>query len=183
MRRRGPSSDVGAGKDSNIYLADRDNMGKFRPAPPIDTNIYQVVTGALAGQVYSTPAFFNGVLYYGAVGDTLKAFPMTNAKLATTSSSQSAVRLLPWDDAECLRQWNPERNRVGIGISNHVPPLRCCMPTMRQTWRMSFTTADRLPAGGTAFGNGNKYITPLIVNGKVYVGTPTGVAVFGILAQ
>jgi hypothetical protein len=31
------------------------------------------------------------------------------------------------------------------------------------------------------FGNGNKFITPMIVNGKVYVGTPSGVAVFGLL--
>ena len=31
------------------------------------------------------------------------------------------------------------------------------------------------------FGSGNKFITPMIVNGKVYVGTPNGVAVFGLL--
>ena len=31
------------------------------------------------------------------------------------------------------------------------------------------------------FGNGNKFITPTIVNGKVFVGTPNGVAVFGLL--
>src|SRR5205823_6324624 len=31
------------------------------------------------------------------------------------------------------------------------------------------------------FGTGNKFITPMIVNGKVYVGTTTGVGVFGIL--
>jgi hypothetical protein len=31
------------------------------------------------------------------------------------------------------------------------------------------------------FGNGNKFITPLVVNGKVYVGTLCGVAVFGLL--
>ena len=31
------------------------------------------------------------------------------------------------------------------------------------------------------FGNGNKFITPLVVNGKVYVGMPSGVADFGLL--
>ena len=35
--------------------------------------------------------------------------------------------------------------------------------------------------GRDQFGNGNKFITPTIVNGKVFVGTPTGVAVFGLL--
>ena len=31
------------------------------------------------------------------------------------------------------------------------------------------------------FGPGNKFITPVIVNGKVFVGTQTGVAEFGLL--
>jgi outer membrane protein assembly factor BamB len=35
--------------------------------------------------------------------------------------------------------------------------------------------------GRDDFGTGNKFITPMIVNGKVYVGTQTGVAVFGLL--
>jgi hypothetical protein len=35
--------------------------------------------------------------------------------------------------------------------------------------------------GRDNFGNGNKFITPLVVNGKVFVGTPSGVAIFGLL--
>jgi hypothetical protein len=31
------------------------------------------------------------------------------------------------------------------------------------------------------FGNGNKFITPVVSNGMVFVGTPNGVAVFGLL--
>ena len=31
------------------------------------------------------------------------------------------------------------------------------------------------------FGNGNKFITPIVVNGKVFVGTPNSVAEFGLL--
>src|SRR5580658_6445886 len=40
---------VGAGKDANIYLANRTNMGKFNPNN--NSQIYQEVTGALAGSV------------------------------------------------------------------------------------------------------------------------------------
>jgi hypothetical protein len=32
------------------------------------------------------------------------------------------------------------------------------------------------------FGNGNKYVAPMIANGKVYAATQTGVGVFGLLA-
>lgn len=35
--------------------------------------------------------------------------------------------------------------------------------------------------GRDHFGNGNKFITPVVVNGKVFVGTPNSVAEFGLL--
>jgi hypothetical protein len=35
----------------------------------------------------------------------------------------------------------------------------------------------------TPHGAGNRFITPMIANGKVYVGTTTGVGVFGLLAK
>jgi len=44
-----------------------------------------------------------------------------------------------------------------------------------------FFNSNQAPAGRDAFGPGNKFITPTIVNGHVYVGTTNGVAVFGLL--
>ena len=70
---------VGAGKDSNIYIVNRDNMGKFNPDN--DSAIYQEIDGALPGGMWSSPAYFNGVVYYGDQSDTLKAFTFSNAKL------------------------------------------------------------------------------------------------------
>src|ERR1700692_604728 len=62
---------IGAGQDGNIYVVNRDAMGKFNSSG--NSQIWQQVSGALA-QVFSTPAYFNGTVYYGDVGDTLKAF-------------------------------------------------------------------------------------------------------------
>jgi hypothetical protein len=39
--------------------------------------------------------------------------------------------------------------------------------------------STQAPGGADNFGAGNKFITPTIVNGRVYIGTQTGVAVFG----
>lgn len=172
---------VGSGKDTNIYLADRDNMGKFNPANnPMDSNIYQELPGAMAGLVYSTPAYFNGVLYYGADGDTLKAFPLTNARLATTPSSHSSVTFphpgpTPSISANGTQNgivWALESNLGSAGILHAYDPANLAHELYNSTQAAN---------GRDSFGNGNKFITPMIVNGKVYVGTQNGVAVFGLL--
>jgi hypothetical protein len=175
---------VGAGKDKNIYLADRDNMGKFNFAnmPMDDSNIYQELLGAMSGLVYSTPAYFNGVLYYAADGDTLKAFPLTNAKLATTPSSQSLVRFphpgpTPSISANGTQNgivWALESGLTSPGVLHAYDPTNLAH---------EFYTSNQAANGRDSFGNGNKFITPMIVNGKVYVGTQNGVAVFGLVSH
>jgi hypothetical protein len=173
---------VGGGKANNIYLADRDNMGKFNFAnmPVDDSNIYQEIRGVMAGPVYSTPAYFNGVLYYAADGDTLKAFPLTNAKLATSPSSHTAVTFshpgpTPSISANGTQNgivWALESGLANPGVLHAYDPANLAH---------EFYNSTQAANGRDSFGNGNKFITPVIVNGKVYVGTQNGVAVFGLL--
>ncbi|HTC75524.1 MAG TPA: hypothetical protein VK684_08120 [Edaphobacter sp.] len=175
---------VGGGKAKNIYLADRDNMGKFNFAnmPVDDSNIYQELRGVMAGLIYSTPAYFNGVLYYSSDGDTLKAFPLTNAQLATTPSSQSAVTFshpgpTPSISANGTQNgivWALESGLSNPGVLHAYDPANLAH---------EFYNSNQAANGRDSFGNGNKFITPVIVNGKVYVGTQNGVAVFGLLGH
>jgi hypothetical protein len=174
---------VGAGKDKNIYLADRDNMGKFNPANnPMDSNIYQELPNAMSGLVYSTPAYFNGVLYYAADGDNLKAFPLTNAKLATTPSSVSAITFphpgpTPSISANGTQNgivWALESSLTSPGVLHAYDPANLAH---------ELYNSNQAASGRDTFGNGNKFITPMVVNGKVYVGTQNGVAVFGLLSH
>ena len=65
---------MGAGKDHNVYVFDRDNMGKFDPDG--DNTIYQELLSALPDSEMAAPAWFNGTAYLGAVGDRIRAFPM-----------------------------------------------------------------------------------------------------------
>jgi hypothetical protein len=44
-----------------------------------------------------------------------------------------------------------------------------------------FYNSNEASSGRDYFGAGNKFITPMIANGNVYVGTPIGVSVFGLL--
>ena len=172
---------VGAGKDGNIYLADRGNLGKYNPSTSApDSNIYQQVSGQLAGPNFSTPAYFNGVLYYAAIGDSLKAFPLTNAKLATSPSSHSAATFR-YPGATPAVSANGAQSGIVWAVESHdsaAAVLHAYDPT---NLGHEYYNSNQAPSGRDSFGNGNKFISPLIVNGKVYIGTQTGVAIFGLL--
>ena len=80
---------VGAGKDGNIYLADRDNMGKFNPTD--NSNLYQELVGALPHGEWAMPAYFNTMLYYGGAAAPLQSFVFSNAVLVSSPSSSSSA--------------------------------------------------------------------------------------------
>ena len=165
---------VGAGKDTVIYVADRDNMGKFNPN---SDQIYQEIAGQLGGQVFSMPAYFNGTVYYGAVGDALKAFAMTSAKLASAPSSQSTHRF-GYPGTTPSVSANGATNGIIWAIENSGAILFAYDAT---DLTKELYDSDQAANGRDHFSGNGKFITPVIVNGKVYVGTPNSVAVFGLL--
>jgi hypothetical protein len=173
---------VAAGKDNHIYLGDRNGLGKFNSTTSDNSNLYQDISGVFTEGVFSTPAYFNGVLYYAAVGDVLRAFPITNAKLATSSSSQSATTFARPGATPSI-----SANGTGNGIVWAVESSTSS-PAVLHAYDATnlgneLYNSNEAANGRDSFGNGNKFITPMIVNGKVYVGTPTGVAIFGLLSQ
>ena len=164
---------VGSGKDAIIYVADRDNMGKFNANTD---QIYQEISGQLGGQVFSMPAYFNGTVYFGAVGDALKAFPIVSAKLAGVPSSQS-THSFGYPGTTPSVSANGTTNGIVWAIENNGAILFAYDATNLTTELYDSNQA----ANGRDHFSGNKFITPMIANGRVYVGTPTSVAVFGLL--
>jgi immunoglobulin I-set domain protein len=164
---------VGAGKDSLIYIVDRDAMGKFNATTD---QIYQEISGQLGGGVYSMPAFFNNTVYYGAVGDALKAFPVTAARLAAAPSSQSTHHF-GYPGTTPSISANGATNGIVWAIENSGAVLYAFDATDLTKELYDSNQA----ANSRDHFSGNKFITPMVVNGKVYVGTATSVAVFGLL--
>ena len=165
---------VGAGKDSNIYIVNRDNMGKFNAQN--NNAIYQEISGAIGG-VWSMPAYFNNTVYYGAVGDTLKAFPITNAMLAATPSVQSTNNF-PYPGTTPAVSANGTNNGIVWDVENSSPAV---LHAYNAATLQEIYNSNQAANGRDQFGNGNKFITPMVVDGKVFVGTPSGVAEFGLL--
>jgi Immunoglobulin I-set domain len=165
---------VGAGKDANIYVVNRDSMGKFNAGN--DNAIYQEIDAAVGGGVFSMPAYFNGTVYYGGVSDSLKAFPITNARLATAPSS-SSVAVYAYPGATPSVSANGSSNGIVWAVENGATGvLHACDAT-----NLATELYNSNQAGSRDQFSDNKFITPMITNGKVYVGTPTGVIVFGLL--
>jgi hypothetical protein len=165
---------VGAGKDANIYVVNRDSMGKYSPG---GGNAYQEIDGILGGSIFSMPAYFNNTIYFGPVGTSLKGFGIANAMLSTTPSSHTggtfsypgATPGISANGTANAILWAVE-NAGGAGVLHAYDAANLATELYNSN-----------QAGTRDHFSDNKFITPTIANGKVYVGTPTGVIVFGLL--
>jgi hypothetical protein len=166
---------VGAGKDGVIYVVDRNNMGKFNAGQDM---IYQELSEALNGAVYSKPAFFNNAIYYGAVSDSIRAFPITNAKLATSAASLTS-HTFTYPGATPSISANGTSHAILWAVENSNPAVLHAYDATNLATELY--NSNQASGSRDSFGNGNKFITPIVVNGKAFVGTPNGVAVFGLL--
>jgi hypothetical protein len=167
---------LGAGKDAIIYVVNRDSMGKFSSSA---NNIYQQINGQLVGPEFGMPAYFNNTVYFGSIGDNIKAFSLVNAQLVSTPASHTPGTFgspgsTPSISANGTANgilWAVENGTIAILHAYNAANLATEMYNSSQ----AANARDQV-------GQGNKFITPMIANGKVYVGTTTGVAVFGLLA-
>jgi hypothetical protein len=165
---------VGSGKDANIYVVDRDDMGKFNAGKD---NIYQQINGQLNGGVWAKPSYFNGTVYYGAVNDAIKAFPIVSGKLTTAPSSQSAHQF-GYPGATPSISANGAANGIVWAVENGGTAVLHAYDATNLTNELY--NSNQAANSRDQF-QGNKFITPVVANGKVYVGTPNSVAVFGLL--
>lgn len=168
---------AGAGKDSNLYLINRNSMGKFHAG---SNNIHQEISGALPGGMWAMPAYFEfeARLYYGPVGGPILAFEFQNGKLMTTPVAKTnnifgypgTTPSISSDGAANGIVWATEDSNPAILYAYDAT-------TLQELYDSNQAANDR-----DRFGVGNKFIAPLIVNGRVYVGTTRGVGVFGLLS-
>jgi len=179
---------VGAGKDLSIYVANRDDMGKFNAKG--NQNIYQEVPHAMQ-HAFSRPipAYFDGRLYYASTDDTLREYRFQNARLIAEPVSQTALKFGYPGSAPSISA-NGSRNGIVWAIENvkftydpgySIPAVLHAFDANNLAHELYNSNAA--PSGRDHFGAGNKFITPMIANGKVYVGTTDGVGVFGLLKE
>jgi hypothetical protein len=165
---------VGAGKDGRIYVVERDSMGGFNSSY---NDIWQQLDGVLPGGVWGTAAYFDGTVYYGDRHGTLKAFAIQDAKLVSPPSSQTATTFgypgtLPVVSADGTSNaivWAHENGTNAVLHAYDATDLS-----------IELYNSEQAPDGADRFGAGNKFIAPVVIDGKVFVGSESGVGVFGL---
>lgn len=166
---------AGAGKDGNLYIVNRNYLGKFNPN---GNTIYQELDGVLPGGLWSMPAYFDGRLYYGPVGQPILAFQFTNALLSGSPVARTS-NSFGYPGATPSISSNGTRNGIVWAAENTNPAV---LHAYNASSLAEIYNTNQAANGRDHFGAGNKFITPMIINGKVYVGTTTGVGVFGLLS-
>ncbi len=168
---------TGVGKGKTFYLMDRDNMGGY--ATGSDTNIVQFLTNAV-GVCLDNPAYFNHRLYHRTYNDFPKAFLISNGLFilppVTVGTNKSGFPGSPPTISA-----NGTNNAIMWAIDAAAYPtqgaaiLRAYDANNLATelYNSSLAGARDVPGGSV------KFTVPTVINGKVYVGTETALAVYG----
>lgn len=166
---------VGAGKDGNLYVVNRDSMGEFNAS---SNNIWQELDGVLGSGIWSTPAYFNGTVYYGPQGGSLLAFSVTNARLSSAPTSQTSTQF-EYPGTFPVVSANGTSDAIVWAYENAgTAVLHAYDATNLAT---ELYNSNQAANGRDQFGAGNKFIAPAVADGKVFVASANSVAVFGLL--
>jgi outer membrane protein assembly factor BamB len=189
---------VGAGKDRNIYVVDRDALGKFDSKG--NRNAYQFLAAAFPNLgcgrgVYGAPVYFDGMVYTEATGDVIRAFRLSQARFP--AQGETPVATMTTHASFCYP--GPPLSVSAAGSTNAI--LWAVENSTTQAVLHAYDAEDlqrelySSAASGTRdqFGPGSKYTPPTVANGKVLVATQAdnrvqpaqqnSIAVFGLLPR
>ncbi len=167
---------VNAGKDSNLYVVDRDNMGHYDASN--NSTLYQELAQSLPGGVWSSPAYFNSRVYYGSVGQKMRSFGISQAQLQAAPIQTTPTSFGYPGTTPSISAYGAA-NGIVWATENTSPAVLHAYDA--NNLATEFYNSNQAANSRDHFGNGNKFIAPTIANGKVYVGTQNSVGIFGLV--
>ncbi len=177
-----PHLAVATGKGNVIYVLDRDHLGG------VNGQLQAVKLGNDYG-VWGAPAYANGKIYYQDQNNVLKAFqfvldPATNTMVLTPSPVTQGLERMPYPNMTPAVSSNGGSNGIVWGVqangsSAELPSiLHAYDPNDLSHELYSSNLTPRDQAGAAV-----SFVTPIIVNGKVYFGTQNELDVYGLMPQ
>jgi len=174
-----PDEIVSAGKQGLIYVVNRLNMGKFNSQK---NNVIQTVRGS-AGGYWSSPAYWNNMIYYSGNQDFLSQYSLSQGLLSKSpvyqAPTQFAVGSTPSVSA------NGTTNGIVWAIERKLKDKGVFPPEVLHAYdgtKISNELYNTSQAGTRdVLGSGITFAVPTVMNGKVYVGTGNKLDVLGLL--
>lgn len=165
---------VSAGKEGRLYLLDRDNLGQMSGN---DANALQAQTGVI-NAMYSTPAYFNNLVYTASVGQPLTAlnFSYDGAGGARLVIAAQAPDAYGYPGAVPSISANGSAN----GLAWTIDPSGVLRASDASNLPSEVYNSGPESSGRDALGSVVKFSVPTITNGRVYVGTNNTVLGFGL---
>jgi len=172
---------IGGGKEGNMFLLDRDNMGGYGANfSPADSNAVQKFS--VGSAIFSTAAFFNNGLYVAAAGGSLKLYafnpgtgqfnPAPTSQSGTSFGFPGATPSVSAAGPSNAIVWAMNSNAYGTNNSGSRAAGPMILHAYDATnlgtelWNSAMAPSNRDTAG-----NSVKFTVPTVANGKVYVGT------------
>lgn len=165
---------VVCGKDQNIYILNRNNLGKFNR---LANKIYQEIPGATGEGAWSSVAYFNNSIYSAGAGSPLKRFQFDFSNpgkpfLDTTPAAQTSA---------------------SFGYPGFTPSISSNGSQDGIVWGCEYTSGQdavlhafdattliELYNSGSLLGAATKFAVPTVFGGRVYLGTANSLAAFGL---
>jgi hypothetical protein len=168
---------VCAGKEGKVCLVDRENLGHYNPAG--DSQIVQFITNAI-GVCLSSPAYFNGGVYYMAYKDSLKRFAITNGQLSTNPITKSVLVSGIYGASPTISANGTNNAIAWILLTDAFKTNGPAVLHAYDANNLGNELYNSAQAGTRDVPGGAVKLTlPTAANGKVYVGTETSLAVYG----
>ncbi len=179
-----PHELIGGGKDGRIFVINRDNMGQYQTT---DHVIQEVQTGTQQfDNIFSTPTFWNGTVYYHCEQDVVKAYGWdSNTGLLSTAPISQGTTVYGTHGSTSSLSANGTSDGIlweieSTNVHNGGPAI---LHAYNAT-NLGHELYNSQQAGGRdTAGPAVKFTVPTVVDGHVYVGTGSEVDIYGLLPQ
>jgi hypothetical protein len=172
---------IQVGKNGRIEVLDRDDLGGFNTTY---NNVAQEINGQIKG-LWSTPAYWNGNVYFWGNGDILKQFSLSNGELSKSPIARATV-VSAFPGASPVISSNGTTNGIlwavrSDGYRTNAPAILYAYNAQNVGAAPYYVSTEN--AARDSAGRAVKFVVPVITNGKVYVGAQKEVDVYGLLAS
>lgn len=171
-----PLALVQVGKEGTVYVTNRNGLGKFNPNN--DNQIIQNLPGAVGG-MWGMPAFWNNNVYFGGVGDNLKAFSRDSVTgLLSTTPTSNTLTFFNYPGTTPSISANGTTNGIVWALqTDHNPEVLHAYDATHLSTELYNSSQN---VGRDSPGNSVKFVVPTIANGKVYVPAQKQLSVYGL---